>query len=57
MDEHWVSISEVAARLKAARATVKKRLLDGSIPGRTTHLGILRVRREVFEKWAKTHEP
>lgn len=50
----WIGFSEIAQLLGCSRATVRKRVLDKTIPGAATFLRRLRVDRVKFEKWLKT---
>lgn len=53
MSEEFISLTEIAGRLRLSRPTVLKLLRKGVIPGRLLHHGIQRVQRQVFEKWEK----
>lgn len=52
MNNHWVSIQEVANRCCVSRPTASKKLRAGEIPGLAQHHGTTRVDRKTFEKWA-----
>jgi excisionase family DNA binding protein len=52
--DRWVSFSSAAEVLGCSRATVRKRVLDKTIPGATWFLKRLRIDKFAFEKWLRT---
>lgn len=50
----WISFSEISRVLGCARLTARKRVADGTIPGKILFLRQLRVERQAFEKWLET---
>lgn len=55
-DHYYVTLKEIAALLHVSRATAKRRVEEGTIPGKVTLFGRRRVKRQVFENWLKMQD-
>lgn len=51
MTTRWIPIGEIAGLLQVSRATVRRKLRAGDIPGFIKFLGYPRVDRKTFKDW------